>query len=94
MVLAYFRIIFAKVNSKRELGWQNKFPSGALLGQLCVRVHGVGVPFCPWKSKGSFSPVDGGGSAKMVGGSIARSDFRARYFVMAKFTLAICIGRR
>lgn len=47
LALAYFRVIFAKVNSKRELGWQNKFPSGALLGRLCVRAHGVGVPFSP-----------------------------------------------
>ncbi|KAL2735400.1 hypothetical protein V1478_003040 [Vespula squamosa] len=48
----------------------------------------------PKTPKGIALVSDGDvGVGKMVASS-ARGDFRARYFVMAKFTLAICIEKR
>lgn len=85
---AYPRYSPASVNSERELGVNYRCPSG-LAG---AAVHRVGVPFSPVKVQEEFLSRETA-AAKMVGRSVERSDFRARYFVMAKFTLAICIGR-
>ncbi|KAF7401731.1 hypothetical protein HZH68_007551 [Vespula germanica] len=60
------------------------------VGRVVVE-HEVAWPKTP---KGIALVSDGDvGVGKMVA-SPARGDFRARYFVMAKFTLAICIEKR